>query len=61
MKQFIDAVEVAETLNVSKSKAYGIIKMLNKELAEKGYITISGKVSRLYFQQRIYGMNTESA
>ena len=43
-KQIVTAKDVMAALQVSESKAYGIIKQLNKELAEKGYITIPGKV-----------------
>lgn len=53
--KFMNGQEVAETLEVSLSCAYGIIRKLNKELNDKGYITISGKVSRRYFNERYYG------
>ena len=32
-----------------------IIKRLNQELENKGYITVSGKVSKKYFADRFYG------
>lgn len=35
--------------------AYKIIRKLNKELNEKGYITVAGKVSKKYFNERYYG------
>ena len=43
-------------LEVSESKAYGIIKQLNSELSAKGYIVIPGKVSRAYFEEKLYGV-----
>ena len=49
------AKDVCEALGVSSTKAYAIIRQLNGELAEKGYITISGKVSRAYFNEKWYG------
>ena len=55
-RQFIGAKEVAEILGVSESKSYGIIRELNKELKEKGYITVQGRVSRVFFQERVYGI-----
>lgn len=55
-RQFIGAKEVAEILGVSESKSYGIIRELNKELKERGYITVQGKVSRVFFQERVYGI-----
>ncbi len=48
-RQFIGAKEVAEILGVSESKSYGIIRELNKELKERGFITVQGKVSRVFF------------
>ncbi len=55
-RQFIGAKEVAEILGVSESKAYSVIRGLNKELKEKGYITVQGRVSRAFFQERCYGV-----
>lgn len=51
----INVHEVMELLQVSESKAYNVIKQLNTELKEKGYITIAGKVSRKYFNEKFYG------
>ena len=45
-KNFMTVDDVAEELSVSKSKAYKIVRQLNKELEEKGIITVAG---RLYF------------
>lgn len=50
---FMRVEEVAVELGVSKSYAYKIVQKLNRELREKGYITISGKVNRQYFLERI--------
>ena len=55
-RQFIGAKEVAEILGVSEGKAYAVIRGLNQELKEKGYITVQGKVSRVFFQERCYGV-----
>lgn len=35
---FLSAEDVAKELNVSKTYSYRIIRQLNGELAEKGYI-----------------------
>jgi predicted transcriptional regulator len=48
--------EVAEELGVSKPYAYKLVQKLNEELKRKNYITISGRVSKQYFQERIYGL-----
>ena len=53
-KMFYDADDIAEILNVSKPTAYRIIKKLNSELIEKGYITISGRVPKKYFDEKMY-------
>ena len=42
--RFICAEEVAQELSVSKPYAYKLIRQLNEELKEKGFITISGRV-----------------
>lgn len=53
-KRFLDVNDVAECMCISTSKAYKIIRALNKELQSKGYIVVSGKVNRAYFEQKIY-------
>lgn len=54
--QFIGAKEVAEIAGVSSSMAYSIIRKLNEELSGMGYLTIRGKVSRAFFEERCYGV-----
>ncbi len=55
-KSFMRVEEVAQELGVSKSFAYKIVQKLNAELQEKGYLTISGRVSRQYFEEKLcYG------
>ena len=53
--RFICAEEVAQELSVSKPYAYKLIRQLNEELKERGFITISGRVNRQYFYERLYG------
>ena len=53
--RFICAEEVAQELSVSKPYAYKLIRQLNEELKEKGFITISGRVNRQYFYEILYG------
>ncbi len=53
--KFIRAEEVAQELSVSKPYAYKLIKKLNDELKQKGFITIAGRVNRQYFEERFYG------
>lgn len=47
-KIYITASELAEMLGVSVGHAYKIIRKLNQELAEQGFLVIAGKVSRCY-------------
>ena len=55
--RFIRASEIAADFEISEGMAYRIIKRLNEELKEKGYITIAGRVSRQYYIERTYGMS----
>ena len=52
---FISAKEVADMLGISKSKAYRIVRELNEELEAKGFITVAGRVSRKFFEEKFYG------
>lgn len=58
-KIFYSAEEVADMLDVSMSQAYTMIKKWNKELADRGFITIAGKVNKKYLQEKIYGYAEE--
>lgn len=46
------ADEVAEALQVSKTQAYNIIRQLNQELKEQGYLVMRGRVNRQYFMKK---------
>lgn len=54
-KLFLSAQEVAEFLTVSVPMAYKIIRQLNEEMSQKGYITVSGKMNASYFESKIFG------
>ena len=53
--QYITATEVAEIMGISRSKAYQIVRQLNKELKAQGYLTVAGKCPIQYFKQKFYG------
>ena len=55
----ITAAEVAEIMDCSERYGYIIIKQLNQELEQKGFITMRGKVSRKYFYERTGLMEQE--
>ena len=53
---FMRVDDVARELGISKSYAYKIVQKLNTERREKGYLTISGRVNRRYFMEKLcYG------
>ncbi|MFI3326371.1 MAG: helix-turn-helix domain-containing protein [Clostridia bacterium] len=54
--KFITPTEVATELGVSKSFAYKLVRRLNEELQGKGFLTVSGKVSRMFFEEKFYGL-----
>ena len=54
-KRFLTAADVAQYMDISVPMAYKIIRRLNDELVAAGYIIVSGRVSRMYFEQKIYG------
>lgn len=56
-KIYITASELADYLGISKGMAYKVIRDLNKELAQKGYIVIAGKCPRRYIEEKYYGFN----
>lgn len=54
---FVTADIVAADLGVSKPFAYKLMRTMNDELQEKGYMTIAGRVSRQYYLERFYGLS----
>lgn len=54
-KRFLNASDVSEYMSISIPMAYKIIRRLNDELNAQGYLTVSGKISRQYFEQKVYG------
>ena len=49
------AAKVAEETGMSVSYSQKLIKRLNDELAQKGFLTFRGKVPKQYFLDRCYG------
>ncbi|MGL5125860.1 transcriptional regulator [Cetobacterium sp.] len=52
MSNMIAVKEVAELCSVGNGKAYQIIREVNKEMKEKGYLIIRGRVNKLYLLER---------
>ena len=53
---FVRAEEVAGALGISKPYAYKLVREMNEELKQKGFLTIPGRVSRNYFEEKFYGL-----
>ena len=51
--KMLDVNEVKTILKVSKPKASEIIRTLNTELKNKGYLTVQGKIREDYLFQRM--------
>lgn len=51
---FLTAEEVMDILQVKQSKAYQIIRQLNKELSGMGLITVPGRVEANYFKKKLF-------
>ena len=58
---FIKVDEMVSELQISRPYAYKLMREMNEELKEKGYMTIAGRVSRQYFEEKFYGMKREEA
>lgn len=55
-KNFLTVDEVARELQVSKSYAYKVVRELNTELKQLGYVTVTGRVNTKFFWKKLcYG------
>lgn len=59
MSRLINKDVVADMLSVSKSMAYKVIRTLNEELKDKGFMTVQGRVPEDYLKER-YNLKNES-
>ena len=50
--RFMRVGDVEKELQISKSNAYKIIKALNDELEARGFMVVSGRVSRAFFEKK---------
>lgn len=53
-QKFLTADDVAAMMNISKSTAYRVIKQCNDELHKQGFLTIHGKISKRFFEEKVY-------
>lgn len=56
---FVTADKVSADIGVSKPFAYKLVRKMNDELNKKGFLTVAGRVSRQYYEERFYGMRKE--
>lgn len=52
--EFYKVEDVMEMLDIKQTKAYELIRKLNKELEAQGKIVVSGRVSKKFFDSRMY-------
>lgn len=53
-KTYLEVNDIMKITGVKQTKAYQIIRELNRQLKEKGYVTIAGQVPRKYFNEKYY-------
>lgn len=52
--KFYRAEDVAKILGIGESTAYRIIRNMNQKLNKDGYYTVAGKISRRFFEEKVY-------
>lgn len=53
---YYTAADIQIMLGVSRTKAYKIVKDLNVELAQRGFIVVTGRLPKKYFAEKFYGI-----
>jgi hypothetical protein len=56
---FVRANDIAQDLDVSIPFAYKLIREMNAELKTKGFMTVAGRVSRQFYEEKFYGVVRE--
>lgn len=54
-KLYYTAAEVAQLLGISIGASYKLMRAWNKELEQKHYLVIAGKIPIKYFAEKVYG------
>lgn len=52
--EFYKVSDVMQMLDIRQTKAYALIRKLNEELEAQGKIVVSGRVSKKFFDSRMY-------
>ena len=53
--KYLTSTEVADALKINVKAARDIIRKLNQELEQQGYLTVPRKVPEKYLRKRFYG------
>lgn len=53
MNEFLKADKIVKICQVSKAMAYKLIRDINNEMSEKGFITIRGRVNRKFLFKKL--------
>ncbi|MBR6401626.1 MAG: transcriptional regulator [Firmicutes bacterium] len=53
-QEFYTAPDILKIFPISRTHAYKIIRQLNAELEKKGYITVRGRISKKYIEERMF-------
>ena len=56
-KLYLTAQDLSELLGVSIGHSYKILRSLNNELSEQGYIVIAGRIPTEKLKKKYYGFN----
>lgn len=54
-KLYYTALEVAAMIGVGRTTAYNLLRAMNKELREAGYLVVDGKIPKDYFDEKYFG------
>ena len=57
--QFVTVNEISKVLGISRSKAYQIVRDMNNELKNEGYITVAGKCPAKFLERKFYGFELD--
>lgn len=57
-KILLNVQDISTSLAISKALAYQIIRKCNEELKGNGFIIVSGRVPKKFFQEKFYGFKS---
>ena len=48
--------DIMDMLGISRGKAYSLLRSMNEDLENRGFIVIAGRIPKAYFREHYYGM-----